>query len=123
MVCAAVRAFGGVRAPSLARPMLQSANDAFLSGHTITAAVCLREALRRFLVAECASSRLDQEGTPEALVERLRGSGVTVSSLIADALVECEDILTLRARGKYFAFTLECAFQLIGSDNRKGGAL
>lgn len=122
MVCLAVRKFGGVRAPSLALPMLQSANAAFLSGHPITAAVLLREALRRALAAECASSHLDTEGDARTLLERLDTAGVKPCRWFDDLFVEVDDVLNLRSPGKSLRFTLEIAFTLIGSDNRKGGA-
>lgn len=123
MVALAVKAFGGVIKPSNAAPMLRASNDAFLAGRTIEAAAKLREALRRHLAAFCSSCRLDTEGDAATLLERLKASGFTVSSFIGDALTECEDILTLRDRGKYFAVTLDCAFEVIPSDSRKGGAL
>lgn len=123
MVCLAVKQFGGVRTPSLARPMLQSANNAFLSGHPITAAVLLREALRRHLAAECASTRLDAEGDATALLARLDAAGVKLCRWYGDLLVEVEEVLSLRSPGKSLRFTLEVAFTLIGSDNREGGAL
>ncbi|MEQ8846472.1 hypothetical protein, partial [Botrimarina sp.] len=62
MVCAAVPALGGATAPSLARPMLVSANLAFLSGRRVEAAARLREALRRHLAALAAGYRLVDEG-------------------------------------------------------------
>ena len=123
MVALAVRAFGGVVTPSLARPVLESANRAFLSGRRVECAVLLREALRRYLVAFCASCRLDSEGECKTLLERLRASGFTVSCFIDDTLGEVDDIIALRDRGKYLSLSLECAFELIGQDNRKGGAL
>lgn len=123
MVALAVRALGGVRAPSLAAPMLQSANDSFLAGHPFAAAVMLREALRRHLAAECASSRLDTEGDATALLDRLKASGVVMKTWFADLLIEIEDVLTLRTPTKSLRFTLEIAFELIPTDNRKGGAL
>lgn len=123
MVALAVRAFGGVRTPSLAAPMLRASNDAFLAGRPIEAAVKLREAVRRHLAAECASSRLDTEGDATALVERLKGAKVPLKSWFEDLLIEIDDVLNLRASGKSMRWTLEIAFTLIPSDNRKGGAL
>jgi hypothetical protein len=123
MVALAVRAFGGVRAPSLAAPMLRSANDSFLAGRPIESAVKLREAVRRHLAAECASSRLDGEGDCAALLERLKAAGVVMKSWFADLLVEIDDVLNLRCPGKSMRWTLEIAFTLIPTDNRKGGAL
>ena len=123
MVCAAVRQFGGVAAPSLARPMLQSANNAFLAGRHLASAVLLREALRRALAAECLSSRIDAEGDARTLLERLDAAGVKLCRWYDDLLVEIDDVLNLRSPGKSMRFTLEVAFTLIGQDNRKGGAL
>jgi hypothetical protein len=123
MVCLAVRQFGAVVTPSLAAPMLRSANDAFLAGRPIEAAVKLREALRRHLAAECQSYRLDTEGDCAALLERLKGAKVPVRSWFEDLLIEIDDVLNLRVSGKSMRFTLEIAFELIPTDNRKGGAL
>lgn len=122
MVAPAVRALGGVRTPSLARPMLESAYDAFTLGYRIEAAGRLREALRRHLAAECASHALDTKGDAATLLDRLRASGVAVSSFLGDALVECEEIIAMRNRGNYFEATLGCAVELIGYDIRQGGA-
>lgn len=123
MVCAAVRAFGGVAAPSLALPMLQSANRSYLAGRPIEAAVFLREAVRRYLAALCASSRIDAEGDAKELLDRLDAAGEKLCRWYGDLLVEADDVIALRSPGKSLRFTLEAAFELIPSDSRKGGAL
>ena len=123
MVCAAVWAFGGVRTPSLARPTLESAYDAFVIGYKLEAAIRLREALRRHLAAECASHNLDQEGDAATLLERLSSSGVALP-FVSDLLTKCDQVIALECRADCLAVPFEVAYGLIGSDfPRDGGAL
>lgn len=123
MVARAVGRLGGVRKPSLAGPMLESANDAFLLGYRIEAAGRLREALRRYLAARCASHRLEQGGDASALFDRLRGSGVAVDPVLEDVLSECEEVIAMRSRGERFEVAMIMAFDVVGPAKRKGGAL
>jgi hypothetical protein len=122
MVALAVRALGGVVTPSLARPLIQSANAAYLNGRPIEAAALLREAVRRYLAAKCASYALDAEGDAFTLFDRLTNAGAGLCFLYRDMLQDAEDVLSFRdsTAGKYFGNAIKLAFLLIESDNRGG---
>ena len=124
MVTLATPVFGGTIRPSLAPAMLRTANEAFLAGRRIEAAAKLKEALRRHLAAQCDLYRLDADGTPGELLERLREAGSKINDFTADVLVECEDVLALRTTGSGLPFCLDFTFELVGDDfSREGGAL
>ena len=122
MVALAVRALGGVVAPSLARPLLQAANSAYLKGRPIEAAALLREAVRRYLVAQCASHALEAEGDGFALFDRLANAGAGLCFMYRDLLHDAEDVLSLRdsTAAKCFGNAINLAFLLIESDHRGG---
>jgi len=118
MVAFATARLGGIAAPSLARPMLQSANAAYLRGSTIEAAARLREALRRHLAYVCGRYALDGDGSPETLCERLRGSGVEPDGCLLGSLATCEAVLTLDNQTEQLGWAIEDAFLLIGEGQR-----
>lgn len=120
MVCCAVPAFGGVLTPSLARPMLLSANRCFLAGRPIEAAARLREALRRQLAATALAHGLDDTGAPEAILARLSDVGAGCC-FVGELLETCDDVLALREPGRSIRYCIEIAFEVIDTDQRQGG--
>lgn len=80
MVALAVRDFGQTPVVCLARPMLMKAEEAVCDGQYILAGCQLREAVRLFLVAECAyhgccPAERREDAPPMALVKALREAG------------------------------------------------
>lgn len=118
MVARATRGLAGVRTPSLARPMLQSAASAAADHRPLEAAVRLREALRRVLAAECRDQGLVDDGSPHELWSRLDGSEVGACFLMLELLDQLEDVLAFREPPRHVGRWIELAFGLVEEDQR-----
>jgi len=79
MVCLAVEEFGNVRPLCTARPVLLEAQSKLEAGDLIACGCLLREAFRKYLVAECESRRClptkRRHQTPSQLLKLLRKLG------------------------------------------------
>lgn len=118
MVARATRRLAEAPAPSLARPMLQSAAAAAVDHKPLEAAIRLREALRRVLAAECRSQGLTDDGSPQELWSRLDGSDMGACFLILELLDQLEDVLSFREPPRHVGRWIELAFGLIEEDRR-----
>ncbi len=93
MVAPAVPRFGYVPEVNLARAFLHRAYDAVKSGHLIEAAVLLREAIRRQLVAECCwydclPKNFSDRTSPLALLVAIQRAGQCSDEFTFDMLKE-----------------------------------
>lgn len=116
MVAPAVPNLLGIRRPHYALPLLHRAIDDFHNGHVLAAAARLREALRRWLHAECELHNvLPKRPTPARMARMLRrkDAGGTHWGLVEDLLIDVEDVLALRSTEGSLRFCLEIGFDLI----------
>lgn len=122
MVACAVPNLTGLRVPSLAVPMLQSANAAYLNGSRVEAAARLLEAVRRYLESTAKLHGLDAGGSAAELFYRCREADVDLCFWYREIVETCGEVLALRDRGEVLPDLLDMAFTLLTDDFDRGGA-
>lgn len=119
MVARAVPRLGGRVPVCTGRPLLEAANAAHLNGQTVLAAVRLREAIRRYLVANCEHEGIDlpscKRRTPMVLVRHQRRHGVSISTWLDEVLGSIEQILRCEPPTCSMSACLMVSFDLFGN--------
>ncbi|MEM8494356.1 MAG: hypothetical protein AAF663_03080 [Planctomycetota bacterium] len=126
MVASAVPRLTGRPPLCTARVLLDAANAAHVDGFEVLAAVRLREAIRRYLIANCTHEGVKlpplRRRRPEVLIRLQRRAGVEISTWVDEILESLEAVLRCERPACSIGCCLELSFDIFGDlFSREGG--